>query len=273
MGDMLSSLTGQEPTESGSDTQTAGQEPVETKATGDETQNKGQEPSEPTATDESQPDESSQDDDKTVSVSEVQKQREKKRQAQKEAQELRLEVARLQGELSARQQNQQTQTNQPQDPFDAISEDDLIVNPKEALKKFGDILYSKWNAEQGQKDFNRSVTMAQQRYPDYMEKIKAFAEQAKSNPSLQNQMNSALDPAEFAYQYGKNFIEVSSYGGDIDSMREAIRKEERAKIEAELGKTNSIDTASKVPKTLATKNGAGETVNAPAESLLDLMVN
>jgi hypothetical protein len=65
-----------------------------------------------------------------------------------------------------------------------------------------------------------SADDARARYQDYDQTIDVFHQLATQNPSLQQQMLMARDPAEFAYKTAKTHQEVTQYGS-IDQMIEA----------------------------------------------------
>lgn len=88
-----------------------------------------------------------------------------------------------------------------------------------------------------------SEMQARQSYPDYDEKLQIFAEAAKANPALWDQVNNSVHPANEAYQIAKSVSFYSKYGNDPDAIRkniekevaERVAKETREKVLAELG--------------------------------------
>lgn len=77
--------------------------------------------------------------------------------------------------------------------------------------------------------------IARSRYPDFQEKANIFVQMVGADPSLNQRMISASDPAEFAYQTAKAALERHQWeqAGGADGMRAKIAAEERAKVEAE----------------------------------------
>ena len=116
--------------------------------------------------------------------------------------------------------------------------------PAEALKTFWDDPEA---ALERQKEEMRQEGMkvrlqtaeliARQRHTDFDEKLAVFSNIVKQTPGLVQQWLSAPDPAEFAYNLGKNHLELQQAGG-IPELRAKIKKETeievRTKIEAEL---------------------------------------
>lgn len=118
-------------------------------------------------------------------------------------------------------------------------------------------------------------SIARTRYSDFDEKIGVFAELLETTPGLHSQWMSALDPAEFAYKAGQNFMKFKE-SGSIEDMRAKIAAEERAKIEAEY-KAKELEREKKlsaIPNSVSGINGTGASAapvwNGPAslESLL-----
>ena len=77
-----------------------------------------------------------------------------------------------------------------------------------------------------------SEQLARSRYTDFDDNVAVFAEVLQSTPGLHAQWLASQDPAEFAYKLGKHTKELRS-AGDIDKLKEQIRKEERERLETE----------------------------------------
>lgn len=116
--------------------------------------------------------------------------------------------------------------------------------PKEEPKTFWDdpeAALQRQKEELRQENLNTRLKtaelIARQRHPDFDEKIAVFGQVMEQTPGLHVQWLSALDPAEFAYQLGKNHQELKE-AGDLPALRAKIEKEAeikvRARIEAEL---------------------------------------
>lgn len=78
-----------------------------------------------------------------------------------------------------------------------------------------------------------SEMIARKSHPDFGEKAAIFGELLRTAPGLYEQWMKEIDPAEFAYQTGKNHMEIRD-AGNIDQLRAKIEKETRLKLEQEL---------------------------------------
>jgi len=114
----------------------------------------------------------------------------------------------------------------------------------EAAKTFWDDpegALAKHQEESRRESINTRLQMAEmfarKSHTDFDEKIEVFGQIIQQTPGLREQWLAASDPAEFAYNVGKNHLEFQQVGS-IDAMREKIAKETeasvRAQIEAEL---------------------------------------
>jgi hypothetical protein len=83
--------------------------------------------------------------------------------------------------------------------------------------------------------------------PDYDEKVSKFVEAVKTRPDLIDQMNASLNPARFAYDFGKAELDREAKLKLVDEIGDPVAYKERMKQEiiAELGLTIP---ASKKPK-------------------------
>lgn len=75
--------------------------------------------------------------------------------------------------------------------------------------------------------------IARQKHTDFDAKIEVFSTVLQQTPGLYQQFIAAPDPAEFAYNIGKNHMELQEAGG-IPELRAKIAAETRLQIEAEL---------------------------------------
>jgi hypothetical protein len=114
-------------------------------------------------------------------------------------------------------------------------------DPEGALKNFEQGLEQKLTQREMNTKLQTSEVIARSRYQDFDEKVEIFASLMKDTPALGSQMVSAPDPAEFVYNTAKKH-KMLQEAGSIDSLREKIEKETRAKIEAEYkAKQEEID--------------------------------
>jgi hypothetical protein len=171
----------------------------------------------------------------------------------KKRQEYERKLAQLEGQLSAFQQFAQqgprppVQETKPTDPADEFYSGpvDFISKREQALKQ-----------EFEQKFLAMNVAQVQAQFQDYGEAEAAFVEAAKYNPTLQAQLRQSANPALFAYQNGKAFMELKDIGS-LDELRERIRQEERERLESEYRKQNVITQAAQASTSSAGAKGAG----------------
>lgn len=93
--------------------------------------------------------------------------------------------------------------------------------------------------------------LARQKWVDYDDKVEHFKEAAKTNPFLIQELKSAANPAEYAYNVANQILEAKQYGQQ--PSREEIEAQMRAKIMEELG----MSVQSKAPTTLANTRSVG----------------
>ena len=112
-----------------------------------------------------------------------------------------------------------------------------------------------------------SVMMMRSIKPDYDEKEAVFVDLVMKNPALAAQMNQSVNPAEFAYSYAKNYMDMQEIG-DIDAFKADIEAKAYAKAKAEFegGKKAEIEAAiktrSELPGSLSNERAAGGNQNA-----------
>lgn len=104
---------------------------------------------------------------------------------------------------------------------------------------------------------------------DYETVEAVFIEEAKNNPTLARQLAEAPNPALFAYEQGQRIQQLSV---DPVTLRETIRLEERAKIEAELKGTTEAAVATQAAVDNALKPSLATAGNAglQTEAVIDL---
>ncbi len=128
-----------------------------------------------------------------------------KRKMRKQWQETQKQLANLEGQLTALRQQQvkpAEEAKQPDDP-----ELDFYGNP------IGFVDKRVQTVEQQLRDFRfkTSLRAAVKAYPDFAEAEAAFVAAAQRNPNLAQQLQAHDDPAEFAYQTGKEIIEYEAF--------------------------------------------------------------
>jgi hypothetical protein len=96
---------------------------------------------------------------------------------------------------------------------------------------------AKHQAEARKESINTRLQMAEmfarKSHPDFDEKIEVFGKILQQTPGLHAQWISAPDPAEFAYNLGKNHMELEQ-AGSIEEMRAKIERETSARVRAEV---------------------------------------
>lgn len=123
----------------------------------------------------------------------------------------------------------------------------------------------------------QSVRIAQLVHKDtWQDAEQAFYEAAEQNPALVQQFREAVDPGEFVYKHGIFHREMAKYGGDIVAMRDGIRAEANAGLEAANSRIKALEAelaaerqakadAAAIPKSLNKQTSAPVT----AETLTD----
>ena len=107
---------------------------------------------------------------------------------------------------------------------------------------------------------NQRITLseefAREKYPDYEDKFKVFAELAAENPALITQMRAQSNPAGFAYKTATNQLELAEMQNP-----EEYETKLRAKITAELKAASETEAAKReaLPGSLATTRGVAGT--------------
>ena len=93
-------------------------------------------------------------------------------------------------------------------------------------------------------------------HPDYDEVVAAFVEAGKAAPQLVAQLHASANPAKFAYNAGKTYLQAREYGS-IDEMRAKIREELKTEVREELKRESAESAANAVQPSLANARGTG----------------
>ncbi len=103
---------------------------------------------------------------------------------------------------------------------------DFWENPEQAtaatVRQFIDPMRSE--------NFELRMQIAELKYPDFGEAVKAFLEVAQNDPTLTYQIDHAPNPIDFAYREGKRLKELAPYGGDFTKYREAVTGQLKGEI-------------------------------------------
>lgn len=175
----------------------------------------------------------------------------------KKRQETERQLAEMRGQLAAFQQFAKPPQPEVQVP-QSDPETDFYGNPV----KFVDERLNSVKQEMERQRVAMSGAMARAQFPDFDEKLQAFAEAVKNAPHLEQQALNHPHPAMFAYEMGKTYLETTKYGGSIDEMRKKIRDELRAEVEQEIRKQLSSAAVEQANKSTAGVRGSGATAGA-----------
>lgn len=138
---------------------------------------------------------------------------------------------------------------------------DFWENPEQAVSEIETRLRSEFDEKFTRGLLSYSMQSASYRHDDYDEALESFKAAAEQNPALADQAVTQPDPGEWIYRTGKQFSQLDAAGGDIDSLREQIRNEERAKLMKEL--KDKADNAPQVPEAITDETNAA----APREKV------
>lgn len=150
---------------------------------------------------------------------------------------------------------------------------DALKNPAEDLdyskpEQVASAIQSRAELIATKKVVNLSRAMVKNQYKDYEVMETVFADAAKSDPSLVNQMLVAENPAEFAYKTGKKLSLMKEMGDDPDAyiamkVAEAVAANKSKEPEPEKPKPKKKPSLAKTPSV------SGST--ASGESLSDIL--
>ena len=138
-------------------------------------------------------------------------------------------LAALQDERRKRQELERKQeVKKPEKPF---------WEEPEAHFKAIEEQHKSWEQKQAEREtinlLRVSELMSRKEHSDFDQMIDHFGRMVQEIPGLHAQWLQAPDPAEFAYKTAKQHRDLQE-AGNIDTLRENIRKEERLKVEQEL---------------------------------------
>lgn len=158
-------------------------------------------------------------------------------------QSLEEEIKQLKGQM---QQSQETQVEKPKRP-------DVFDDPDGAFDYMNKMFDEKLNKTR----FEMSREIVKSMHDDYQDVVNVFLDKAKNNPLLEQQLNTAPNPALFAYETGKNFIETQKLTDP--NYREQLKEELRKEIMAEQPQLEVKKSNDKLPNlTNATSAKSGD---------------
>lgn len=172
----------------------------------------------------------------------------------KRAQEAERRMAELQGQLQAFQQMAHQQQRPPQ-PQEQEQAPDWFASPEQAAQA----MQSRFEQQMFQTRVALSEQLLKQQHPDYDAVSALFAEQARADPNLLQQLYQHPAPAQFAYQVGRQIQHMQKIGNDPESYEKRVREEERQKVLAELkaGGLNAGQPKPVFPGSLASATPTG----------------
>lgn len=185
-----------------------------------------------------------------------QAEKERRKQAERERDDLRLELARREG---FQQAQVKTAPKEVPDPY---------TDPENYAKYQNEQLYSRIQQESDAQLRARLLSaeeVARVELDDYDKYAEHFAKQvAPNNPQVIEMMKASPDPAKFAYYKGKQHLQETEISNQIQQAGglEAYTKmiAEKARIEA-LSETKA-DPASRIPPDMSSvRNAGGEPAN------------
>jgi hypothetical protein len=129
-------------------------------------------------------------------------------------------------ELEKKLKEYEERLNQPQHPQQQQQPPDWYTSPEQAAQVLQETMQ--------QQLFQRSVAMSEalmrQQHPDYDEISTVFADRARNDPHLLQQLYNHPFPAQFAYQVGQQIRLMEEIGSDPAAYRAKIEAEVRAKL-------------------------------------------
>lgn len=167
---------------------------------------------------------------------------------------LRADLAKEKARADAFEARSRDERRKRQEMEQSAERPDIWADPDKHL----DIRFQELETRIRNQNYAVLEDMARESWPDFDEKLAEFEVMAQENPALAAQMMSAANPAKFVYKTAKSAMELRE-AGDVDSLRERIRAEERAKIEAEIKSKSTAkqDAISKIPTSFSDIRGKG----------------
>ena len=122
------------------------------------------------------------------------------------------------------------------------------------LERFGEALIRQWEHRQQVGRINASEAAAKARHADFDEKAAEFAKQVELNPALLQELARAENPGEFAYERGRQALEIAAAGG-LDELKARLRAEWEAELREPVRPAAPVTTATQ--RSVAPRSGPG----------------
>lgn len=173
---------------------------------------------------------------KSIPVTALLDERDKRKEAQRRAEELERRLAQLE------------QAQQPKPDF--------LDDPEAALRHQQEsVRFQIWNER-----LNMSEMLARQAYGDDLvaQAQEAFGAAARDNPALQMELQRQRNPYDFVVKWHKRNSFISEVGDDPETWKNAQREALKAEILAELQAQQPVQQQPRIPGSLASAPAAGK---------------
>jgi hypothetical protein len=184
----------------------------------------------------------------TVPIAALHDERNKRQKYEQELKELKAKFEQ-QSNPSSTQQNKQEET--PPDFYDKPDERFAFEQ-----KKFEEKLLTE--------RIRMSAALVSAQKTDYVEMTDAFKEAVAQNPALEYQLYSAANPALFAYEQGKKYLQIRDVLTDPEGYRAKIESEVREKLLKEIESEVREKLLKEFEQKNPAKNNADDSANLTA---------
>ncbi len=131
---------------------------------------------------------------------------------------------------------------------------DFWENPEGAVQSAIKTEVDKLNAQRQSDYLSISMQMSRKFHDDFDQALESFSKAAEENPALADMALQADMPGEYIYETGIQFKQLNEMGGDLNAMRDQMRREIREEVLAEIKqKEDKID---EVPEALTDEPSA-----------------
>lgn len=117
---------------------------------------------------------------------------------------------------------------------------DFFENPDEAFEQRLTPKLKEMEQRMLDRVYNAMEAAARARYQDYDEKREIFLQLAQEDPSIVAGLQTAPDPAEYAYTTAKRLSVLREIGDDPDAYRKKVEAEIRERVMAEMAQRKPV---------------------------------